>query len=229
MSDASVPATAMALWLGVLTSISPCPLATNIAAVSFVGRHAGKPSRVLMAGSAYVFGRALAYAALAGAVVAGLLAIPAVSNALQRNLNQALGPILVVVGMFLSGLVALDFSSSLGSDPLREHAARQGVFGAGLLGILLAFSFCPVSAALFFGSLIPLATTAQSPLLLPSLYGIGTGLPVLAAAALIAGGSKAVGGLVQAAASFDLWARRTTGGALIVIGIYLTVRHVFVG
>lgn len=227
MSDVDLPVTVMALWLGVLTSISPCPLATNIAAVSFVGRHAGQPAKVLLTGSAYVFGRALAYAALAGVVVAGLLAIPAVSYALQRHLNQALGPILVVVGTLLSGLVPLGFSSSLGSDRLRERAAREGIVGAGLLGVLFALSFCPVSAALYFGSLIPLATTAQSPLLLPSLYGVGTGLPVLAVATLIAGGSKAIGALVQRAATFDLWARRVTGGALIAIGIYLTVRHVF--
>ncbi|MGV8038633.1 MAG: aromatic aminobenezylarsenical efflux permease ArsG family transporter [Thermoanaerobaculaceae bacterium] len=227
MSDAVMPATVLALWLGVLTSISPCPLATNIAAVGFVGRHAGRPSRVVLAGTAYVLGRALAYAALAAVLVAGLLAIPAVSQALQRHLNQALGPILVVVGMLLSGLVPFGFSSSLGSERLRERAARRGVVGAGLLGVLFALSFCPVSAALYFGSLIPLATAAQSPLLLPSLYGIGTGLPVLAVAVLIAGGSKAVGALVERAASLDLWARRITGGALIAIGIYLTVRHVF--
>lgn len=227
MSDVSLPVTVVALWLGVLTSISPCPLATNIAAVSFVGRHAGRPARVLLAGSAYVLGRALAYATLAAAVVAGLLAIPAVSQALQRHLNQALGPILVVVGMLLSGLVPFGFSSSLGSERLRERAARHGALGAGLLGVLFALSFCPVSAALYFGSLIPLATAAQSPLVLPSLYGVGTGLPVLAAAALIAAGSKAVGSLVQRAAPFDLWARRITGGVLIAIGIYLTIRHVF--
>lgn len=227
MTEPSLPATLAALWLGVLTSISPCPLATNVAAVSFVGRHAGRPGRVLLAGTAYVVGRALAYAALAAIVVAGLLAIPAVSHALQRHLNQAMGPILIVVGAVLSGLVPVGFSSSLGSQGLREKAARSGALGAGLLGVLFAMSFCPVSAALYFGSLIPLATTAQSPFWLPSLYGVGTGLPVLAAALLVAAGSKLADAFIGRAASFDLWARRITGGALILTGLYLTVRHVF--
>ncbi len=227
MSDALLPAAAAAVWLGILTSVSPCPLATNIAAVGFIGRHAGRPARVLAAGVAYTVGRAIAYAALAGLIVAGLLAIPAVSNFLQRYLNQVLGPLLVLVGMFLLDLLRLNVSSSVGGQGLRERAARGGVIGAVLLGVLFALSFCPVSAALFFGSLIPLAATADSPLVLPGLFGVGTGLPVLAVAALIAGGSPALEGLMKKAASLDLWARRITGGALIGIGIYLTVRHVF--
>ena len=227
MSEASLPAALAAAWLGILTSVSPCPLATNIAAVSFIGRHAGRPARVLAAGLAYTMGRAIAYATLAALIVAGLLAIPAVSHLLQRYLNQVLGPLLVLVGMFLLDLIRLNVSSSVGGKGLRERAARGGVVGAALLGVLFALSFCPVSAALFFGSLIPLATSASSPVVLPGLFGLGTGLPVLVVAGLIAGGSQAVAGLMQRAASFDLWARRITGGALIVIGIYLTVRHVF--
>ncbi len=226
MSAAALPAALAALWLGVLTSVSPCPLATNIAAVGFIGRHAGRSARVLAAGFAYTVGRAVAYTALAGLIVAGLLAIPAVSHVLQRYLNQVLGPLLILVGMFVLDWLHLGLSSSVGGQGLRERAARGGVFGAALLGVLFALSFCPVSAALFFGSLIPLATGTASWLLLPGLFGIGTGLPVLVVAALIAGGSQAVGTLMQRAASFDLWARRITGSALIVIGIYLTVRHV---
>ena len=229
MNEASLPAALAAAWLGVLTSVSPCPLATNIAAVGFIGRHAASPVRVMAAGLAYTLGRAIAYAALAALIVAGLLAIPAVSHFLQRYLNQVLGPLLVLVGMVLLGLLRLRASSSVGGQGLRERAGRGGILGAALLGVLFALSFCPVSAALYFGSLIPLAVSAGSPLVLPGLYGVGTGLPVVIVAVLVATGSQRIGALAARAETFDVWARRITGTILIIVGTYLTLRYVFLG
>lgn len=104
---------------------------------------------------------------------------------------------------------------------------KGGVLGAGLLGIIFALSFCPVSAALFFGSLIPLAINHESVILLPSLYGIGTGLPVLAFALLLAVSAKSVGSLFNKITVFELWARRVTGVIFIAVGVYMTLKYIF--
>lgn len=223
----SLAALSGALWLGVLASISPCPLATNVVAISFIARHAGRARAVVAAGAAYTGGRALAYAGVAAVVVAGLLSIPTLSDFLQRHLNQALGPLLVLVGMFLLDLLPLPAGWSLASSGLQERAGRSGPAGAAALGFLFALSFCPVSAALFFGSLIPLAFKESSPLLLPALFGVGSALPALAATAIVASGSSALPALMRRVTTFDLWARRITGAIFVLGGIYLTLKYVF--
>src|SRR5512134_2421446 len=98
---------ATAIWLGVLTSISPCPLASNVAAVSFLGRSVASPKRALLAGLAYSTGRALTYVVVGNLVVASVLAIPSVSLFLQERMNQILGPLLVVIGIGILGWVRL--------------------------------------------------------------------------------------------------------------------------
>ena len=220
-------ASASAFWLGILTSISPCPLATNIAAVSFIGRRADGTLKTVLSGLAYSLGRALAYTGLGAVVVLGLLSVPAVSNFLQRYMNKLLGPLLILVGMYLLGLLGFRLATSVGSQALRERAAGGGFWGAGFLGILFALSLCPVSAALFFGSLVPLAVAQDSKFLLPMLYGIGTGLPVVVVAALLAGGERTLGSALHQLDKVQKWALRVTGAVFIGVGIYLTIRFVF--
>ncbi|MBN2078092.1 MAG: sulfite exporter TauE/SafE family protein [Spirochaetes bacterium] len=216
-----------ALWLGVLTSISPCPLATNIAAVSFIGRNAGGAGRVMRAGGLYLLGRSLAYAAVAALVVSSILAIPAVSDFLQRHMNRALGPVLIVAGMFLLELIPLPFASGTDQERLKRIAERNLMAGSLLIGVLFALAFCPVSAALFFGSLIPLAVEHRSPLLLPALYGAGTALPVLTFGLILAFGTGHLSRAFNAVTRFELWARRVTGAIFILIGIYFTLTFIF--
>jgi cytochrome c biogenesis protein CcdA len=216
-----------ALWFGILTSISPCPLATNITAMSFVGRRVGSPMKVLLAGVLYTLGRSLTYTALGALLVASLLSAPRVSLVLQRTMNKALGPILIVVGIFLLGIIPLRLPSSGWVQKVGERIAKWGALGAFLLGVLFALTFCPVSAALFFGSLLPLAVEQASPVLLPALFGIGTGIPVLGFAVAIALGAKSLGKAFGRLAKVERWVRLATGGVFIGVGIYLTLLHLF--
>jgi len=216
-----------ALWLGILTSISPCPLATNLAAISYVGRDAGKSWVVLSSGMMYTLGRVLAYTLLGALVVASVLSAPGVSVWLQRNINLLLGPLLVLVGMVLLGLIEPPIRAGAGLNALRDKVQKLGMLGAGLLGLLFALSFCPVSAALFFGSLIPLAISEQSPLLLPAVYGVGTGVPVLVFAVILVFGAKSLGTVFQKLTGIERWLRQGTGLVILLIGIYLTLQHVF--
>lgn len=222
-------AAATALWLGVLTSISPCPLATNVAAVSYLARRIDRPRAVAFSALAYSLGRAAAYAAVSAVVVLGLLSVPGVSRFLQRYLNELLGPLLVLVGMYLLDLLKAGVSTSAGSEGLRKSAAEGGAFGAMLLGALFALSFCPVSAALFFGSLVPLALRHGSTVVLPAIYGLGTALPVALLALAATGGTKVLARAMRKVGTFELWARRITGIVFVATGVYLSVRFVFLG
>jgi cytochrome c-type biogenesis protein len=216
-----------ALWLGILTSISPCPLATNLAAVSFIGRDAGRPRHVIQAGLLYTIGRVIAYAAIASLIVWSVLSAPGIAVWLQTKVNLFLGPVLVLVGMVLLGLIKLPASSGNFWNGYRERVQKMGMAGAGLLGFLFALSFCPVSAAIYFGSLIPMAIQGESPLWLPAIYGVGTGLPVLGFAIALVFGAQAVTKTFQGVSSAEKWLRPVTGAAIVGVGIYLTLVHVF--
>ena len=216
-----------ALWLGILTSISPCPLATNIAAISYLGKQVQNTKAVLANGFLYTIGRTATYVVLAAIAVTSILSVPELSFFLQRNMGKLMGPILIVVGLVLIGVVRLPaFGLAIG-EKIQERAQRGGVWGAGALGMLFALSFCPTSAALFFGSLIPLAIQWKSAVTLPTFYGVGTALPVFAFAVLIAAGAKSVASAFQRLSAVEVWARKITGLVFVAVGIYLSAIHIF--
>jgi cytochrome c biogenesis protein CcdA len=213
-----------ALWLGILTSISPCPLSTNIAAVSYVGQRVGSGRAVLMSGALYTAGRSLVYLALGAASVWSLMSMVSVSSFLQGTFPRLLGPILIALGLLLLGAFELTLPSVGVSDGLRQRVDRAGVWGAGVLGLVFALAFCPVSAGLFFGGLVPLAVERSSPLLLPAIYGVGTALPVAVFAVLLASGAGYLGKALDRVQAFEVWARRVTALVFIAVGIYETLR-----
>jgi len=225
--DGYLIACASALWLGILTSISPCPLATNIAAISYIGKAVEKPVLALLSGALYTIGRMIAYIGIGLIIVAGALSIPEISTFLQKSLNKYLGPILIIVGLFLLELLTLRFPGMGSSERVHGRIVKLGIWGAIPLGLIFALSFCPVSAALFFGSLIPLALQHNSAVLFPSVYGIGTALPVFIFAALIAFSTRLVGKAFQQLAKIELWARRITGIIIILVGIYYCLIYIF--
>jgi cytochrome c-type biogenesis protein len=225
--DALAWASGSALWLGVLTSISPCPLATNLVAVSYIGQRVAQPSAVVLAGLLYAMGRMVAYTALGAVLTASLLAVPQVSNALQTHVNKLLGPVLILAGMVVLDLLSLPLAGSRLGERMSNRAGTWGIWGAGVLGILFALSFCPVSAALFFGSLLPLAVKTGSRLLVPSLYGAGTAAPVVAVALLMAWGAQSLGRVLNRLAIFEKWARLATGAVFLVVGVYYSLAYIF--
>lgn len=216
-----------ALWLGILTSISPCPLATNIAAISYIGRDVGEPRRVLFSGLLYTAGRTAAYVGLAFILVASLMSAPHVSHILQKYMNKILGPLLIVVGLFLLGWIQAGWTGSGPGEGFQKRAGRMGMWGAAMLGFGFALSFCPISAALFFGSLLPLALEHNSKVLLPFAYGIGTALPVVVFAVIIAWSAHSLSKAFTGITRIERWARIITGSVFILVGIYLTLENIF--
>ena len=142
-------------------------------------------------------------------------------------MNIVLGPILVLVGMFLLEMITLNISGFGQSKTLRRLADKKTIVGALLLGVLFSLSFCPVSAALFFGGLLPLAVKYDSFLILPSIFGIGTALPVILFAVLIAFGTQYIGKLFNKIIRIEKWVRMTAGFIFIIAGIYYTFIYIF--
>ncbi|MBW2653009.1 MAG: sulfite exporter TauE/SafE family protein [Deltaproteobacteria bacterium] len=216
-----------ALWLGILTSISPCPLASNIAAVSYILKRVDHTSYVFTSGILYTLGRVIGYTGLGILITTSLLSIPQTAYFLQNYMNKILGPILIITGFFLLEVFQLNFLGLSTSDKLAVRFKNLGAVGNVPLGILFALSFCPISAALFFGSLIPLALKNSSSIILPATYGIGTGLPVLVFAILIATGIKNIGNVFKKVTLFEYWSRRAIGIVFILVGTYYILAHIF--
>lgn len=216
-----------ALWLGILTAISPCPLATNIAAISFIGRQVGNRRGVLVSGLLYALGRALAYLLLGLVITVGILATADLSRFLQKYMNEILGPVLILLGMVLTGLIGSGLSLNLAGDGVQRRAAKGGIVWSLFLGVLFALSFCPVSAGLFFAGLIPLSVKAGSRLLLPALYGVGTSLPVIVFAFLIAFASEYVGKAFNRLNQIEKWIRLIAGVLFILAGLHYCLTHIY--
>jgi len=215
-----------ALTWGITTAMNPCPLTANIAALAFLGRRLGSPRQVFLAGLLYALGGTLAYALLAMLLLAGIQASP-LAWFLEGYLHQSQGPLFIVVGMVLLGWIGLP------GVPLRLDAAfharveRWGLWAALPLGILLALGFCPASAACFFSGVFRMAAQHNARLLLPACYGLGTALPVLLAASLLAFGARLLSPALGVLARTARWGQRLAGTVLILTGIYLSLRLIF--
>ena len=216
-----------AVWLGILTSISPCPLASNIAAVSFIVKKIEHPLYVFNSGVFFTLGRVIGYTALGVLITSSLLSIPQTSYFLQHYLNKILGPVLIITGLLLLGVVNMPFLSSSVLVKTAERVKDFGAFGSLLLGVLFALSFCPISAAIFFGSLLPLALKNSSQIVMPSLYGMGTGLPVLGFAVVLAFGVTNLEKVFRQVRVLEYWMKKVTGIVFILVGIYYISAHIF--
>jgi cytochrome c-type biogenesis protein len=221
----SVPVVA-AFFIGLMMAISPCPLATNLTAVAYITQRSEGGRHTLLVGSLYTLGRMVAYVGIAALIVLLGLEVQAISHFLQVYGERILGPLLIVIGVVMLGLLHLPVS--LGSaryqaakERVTERLAGRRHLGPFLLGVLFALSFCPFSAVLYFGMLIPLALREQSPVVLPSVFAIATGLPVVVLSLLLAGSIATAGRAVQRVQAVEQWLRWTTGAVFIVAGMYL--------
>jgi cytochrome c biogenesis protein CcdA len=150
-----------ALWLGILTSISPCPLSTNIAAISYLGRRVEKARLVLVSGLLYTLGRSIAYLAVGILATRGLQSIPVVSMFLQKYMSLFIGPLLLIVGILLLDLFRISFGGGGIGSGMKKNIDKMGIWGAGALGFFFALAFCPTSAAIFFGGIISLGVNCN--------------------------------------------------------------------
>ncbi|MBU1038398.1 MAG: sulfite exporter TauE/SafE family protein [Candidatus Omnitrophica bacterium] len=171
-------------------------------------------------GLAYTLGRMASYALLGWIIISSLLSVPQVAQFLQKYMGKALGPILILTGLILLEIITIRLPGLSLSQKHHNKLAESGAPGAFLLGFIFALAFCPISAALFFGSLIPLAITNKSGIVLPFIYGIGTGLPVLLFSVAIALGVRSLSHWFHRITRLEYYTRKITGVVFVLVGLY---------
>ena len=209
-----------AFLLGVLTSISPCPLATNITAIAYISKEIKTVKNTLLNGLFYTLGRGISYTLLATLIYFGLSSFQ-ISNIFQGWGDKILGPILIVIGLTMLNVIKINFGAKNERiEKLKEWLATKGYIGSLFLGVLFALAFCPYSGVLFFGVLIPLVLKSPESLLLPPLFAIGTGLPVIIFSFLIVFSVQRINQAFQIAQKIEKVMRYTVALIFLISGIY---------
>jgi cytochrome c-type biogenesis protein len=211
-----------AFLLGLMTAISPCPLATNISAIAFIGKNITDKKTVLLKGVIYTLGRAFTYTAIGLLFFFGLGEV-GLSGFFQRYGEKILGPVLVIIGFFMLGVIKLNIPGIGKLTEKMENKAGKGYWGVFLLGAVFALAFCPYSGVLYFVMLIPMTVASAQGLYLPLVFAIATGLPVILFAWMIAYAVGSVGNIYNKIKVFELWFRRVVSVLFIGVGIYYMI------
>ncbi len=215
-----------AFLLGLMTAISPCPLATNITAIGFIGKNIESRQRVFMNGLFYTLGRAFSYTALGLIFFYGVGQME-VSAFFQNWGEKLLGPLLVIIGLFMLGVLKISLPGMNKLNDKMEQQAQNGFWGAFLIGVLFALAFCPYSGVLYFGMLIPMTISSASGLWLPIVFAFATGIPVVIFAWLIAYSIGSIGTLYNKMKTFEVWFRKIIAILFIITGLYFIFILIF--
>lgn len=227
--DSSTTPALTAFLLGLLTAVAPCPLATNIAAIGFIGKDIESRSRIFYKGLLYTLGRVIAYTLL-GIILIMIFKEGSSLFGIQKFIGKygelILGPALLLIGLFMLFGNKLKLPS-FGFKGNGEGLARKGRWGAFLLGVLFAMAFCPTSGVFYFGMLIPMSATTAAGYLLPILFAVATALPVLIVAWILAFSVQHIGSFYGKMQTVQKWLNRIVGGLFSIIGVYYCVMMYF--
>lgn len=215
-----------ALVLGFMTAISPCPLATNITAIGFISKDIGNRHRVFINGLLYTLGRGVSYTSIALIIYLGADQFQ-FSGFFQRYGEKFLGPLLIIIGLFMLDIFRINFPSLGKLSSRMENKKRWSYMDAILLGIVFALAFCPYSGVLYFGMLVPMTVSSASGLYLPLLFALATGIPVIVFAWVLAYTISGIGNVYSKVKTFEKWFRRAVAILFVLAGIYYIVRVYF--
>lgn len=221
LDNSSIPAIT-AFILGILTAVSPCPLATNITAIGFISKDIENHHRIFINGLLYTFGRIVSYTVL-GFILIPILREGAsmfmVQKAVSKYGEMLIAPALIIIGIFMLDVIKLNLPKiNIGGESLKKRT--KGGWGAMLLGILFALAFCPTSGVFYFGMLIPMSATTSAGYLLPIIFAVATAIPVLAVAWVLAFSVQQMGNFYGKIQKVQKWANLIVGVVFIIIGIY---------
>ena len=212
-----------AFVLGLMTAISPCPLATNITAVGFISKDLENRNKVFINGLLYTLGRGISYTAIALILFLGADQFK-FSGFFQQYGEKILGPLLIIIGFFMLDIVKIKFPGLGRVTSMMEEKRGWGYFDAILLGMLFALAFCPYSGVLYFGMLVPMTISSASGLYLPLIFAIATGIPVIIFSWVLAYTLSGIGGVYNKVKAFEKWFRKVIAVLFILVGIYYLIR-----
>ena len=221
MSNSSLPIVT-AFILGLMTAISPCPLATNITAIGFISKDIEDKKRVFLSGLVYTLGRAIAYTGLALVIFIGADQFE-ISGWFQKYGEKIIGPLLIIIGVLMLDLIKINMPGIGKLTKKFQEKSKHTYWDVLILGILFALAFCPYSGVLYFGMLIPMTVTSASGLYLPVVFALATGIPVIIFAWLIAYTVSGVGKVYNRLKNFEIWFRRVISVLFIGVGIYYVI------
>lgn len=215
-----------AFILGLMTAISPCPLATNITAIGFISKDIENRRKVFFNGLIYTLGRAITYTVLGVLFFFGASQFE-MAGFFQEWGEKILGPLLIIIGLFMLGVIKLKIPGIGSLTEKMENKSNSSFWGVLLLGIVFALAFCPYSGVLYFGMLMPMTISSASGLYLPLFFAIATGIPVIIFAWLIAFSVGSIGNVYHKLKNFELWFRRIVAGLFIGVGVYYIITIYF--
>jgi len=209
-----------AFLLGLMTAISPCPLATNITAIGFISKDIVNKKKIFFNGLWYTLGRAFSYTTLGIILYFGASKFH-IARLFQSNGEKFLGPLLIIVGLLMLDFIKIKFPDfgKLG-EKMQNKERKNNWWSALLLGVIFALAFCPYSGVLYFGMLIPMTISSTTGLFLPFVFAIATGLPVIIVAYLLAYSVSSIGGFYNKLKVFEKWFRRIVAVSFIIVGFY---------
>jgi len=209
-----------ALLLGILTSISPCPLATNITAVAYISKELKSPKNTLLNGLFYTIGRAVSYTLLSLLIYFGLSSFQ-IEKALQGG-EKLLGPFLILIGLIMLNIFKFDFKniSNEKINKLKTWISNKGYLGSFLLGSFFALAFCPYSGVIFFGILIPLILSSTGGIILAPFFALGTGIPVIIFSFILAFSVQKTSKALNIVKKIERIIRYVVAFIFIIVGIY---------
>lgn len=220
--DSSTTPAVTAFLLGLLTALSPCPLATNIAAIGYIGKRIGNRKGVFLQGLLYALGRTIAYTLLGVVLIAVLrsgASVFGIQNFIATYSEMILPPSLLLIGLFMLFGNRINLPS-FGFGGKGDWLAKQGGAGALLLGVLFALAFCPTSRVFYFGMLIPMSASTTMGYMLPIFFAAATAMPVLVVAWVLAFSAGQIGTVYGKMQTMQKWLNITVGVLFIAIGIY---------
>lgn len=209
-----------AFVLGLMTAISPCPLATNITATAFISKNISSKRKVFLSGILYSLGRGFSYTTIGLVLYFGASKFH-IARFFNQNGEKYLGPLLIIIGLIMLNVIRLNFlGKSNFQEKLSEKFKDKGLLGSFLIGAVFALAFCPYSGALFFGMLIPITIASADGLYLPIIFAFGTGLPVILFTYLLAFTAGKVGVFYNRITKIEKVMRRVAGVVFILTGLY---------
>jgi cytochrome c biogenesis protein CcdA len=212
-----------AMFLGLITAISPCPLATNITAIGFISKDLENRNRVFFNGLFYTLGRAVTYTLIPLIIFLGADQFK-FSGFFQRYGEKIIGPLLLLIGIFMLDIIRINFPGLGMLSERMEKRKSWRYIDALLLGVVFALAFCPYSGVLYFGMLVPLTISSASGLYLPVIFAVATGIPVIIIAWILAYTVSGIGGVYDKIKVFELWFRRVIAIVFIIVGLYYIFR-----
>jgi cytochrome c-type biogenesis protein len=212
-----------ALLLGLMTAVSPCPLATNITAIGFISKDLENRNRVFINGMFYTLGRAITYTLIPLIIYIGADQFK-LAGFFQKYGAKIIGPLLLIIGIFMLDFFRFNFPGFGRLSEKMEKRKSWKYIDAVLLGMVFALAFCPYSGVLYFGMLVPLTVASASGLFLPVIFAVATGIPVIIIAWVLAYTVSGLGGLYNNIKIFELWFRRVIAATFIVVGLYYIFR-----